>query len=203
MMAACRLLPIARMCAAAGVTLAAGVIMASLGGQSSSGAEVAGPPLAGWMQKFEPAALPAALPAASFVDEDGSRVSLGDFRGRLVLVNFWATWCGPCVREMPSLDRLQAEFDGRDLVVLGLSEDRSGWDRIAPFRARLGLMHMRLLHDAGSRFMFASRIRGLPTTILVGRDGGELGRLAGPAEWDVPEALALIRHYLQADRTRN
>ena len=155
------------------------------------------------MQKFEPAAAPAAPPAASFVEEDGSRVSLGDFRGRLVLVNFWATWCGPCVREMPSLDRLQAEFDGRDLVVLGLSEDRGGWDRIAPFRDRLELKHMRLLHDAGSRFMFASRIRGLPTTILVGRDGKEIGRLAGPAEWDAPEALALIRHYLEAGRTGN
>ena len=202
-MAACRLLPIARIRVAAGVVLAAGLIMASLGGQSSSRAQPAGPPLAGWMQKFEPAAEPVAPPAGVFVDEDGSRVSLGDFRGRLVLVNFWATWCGPCVREMPSLDRLQAEFDGRDLVVLGLSEDRSGWDRIAPFRARLGLTHMRLLHDAGSRFMFASRIRGLPTTILVGRDGRELGRLAGPAEWDAPEALALVRHYLEAGRTRN
>ena len=189
--------------AAAGAALAAGVIMASLGGQSSSGAEASGPPLAGWMQKFEPAAAPAALPAGAFVDEDGSRVSLGDFRGRLVLVNFWATWCGPCVREMPSLDRLQAAFGDGDFVVLGLSEDRGGWDRIAPFRARLGLAHMRLLHDAGSRFMFASRIRGLPTTILVGRDGRELGRLAGPAEWDAPEALALIRHYLGAGRIRN
>lgn len=186
--------------ARAGLWLAALLIMASPGVQSSAGAEAGGPPLAGWMQGFEPAAEPPPLPEAGFVDEDGATVALADFSGRVVLVNFWATWCGPCLREMPSLDRLAAALGGEGLTVVALSQDRGGWERIAPYRDRLGLRHLRLLHDPGSRFMYGVGVRGLPTSVLVGRDGRELGRLAGPAEWDAPEAVELVRHYLRRGR---
>ena len=148
------------------------------------------------MEKFVPADDPAPLPDHGFTRANGEKLTLKDFRGRLVLVNFWATWCGPCVREMPSLDRLQATLGGDDFTVIALSEDRKGWEKIAPFRERLGLKALPLYHDTRSQMMFAVKAAGLPTTILVGRDGRELGRLTGPAEWDTPEALALIRYYI-------
>ena len=173
---------------------ALGAIMAIIAGQSSAAASTK-PPLSGWMAGFAPASEPAALPGSAFVDERGRRLSFEDFRGRLVLVNFWATWCGPCVREMPSLARLHARLGSTDVAIVALSEDRLGWKKIAPFRAAHGLGNLPMFHDAGSRTMFAAQVGGLPTTILLGRDGRELGRLTGPAEWDSPEAEALIRHY--------
>ena len=83
-----------------------------------------------------------------------------------------------------------------DFTVIALSEDRSGWAKIAPFREKLGLTALPLFHDVGSKMMFGAKVRGLPTTILIGRDGRELGRLTGDAEWDSDEAVALIRYYL-------
>lgn len=148
------------------------------------------------MEKFVPATEKRRAPATPFTDAAGRNLSLADFRGRLVLVNFWATWCGPCVREMPSLERLHKQLGGADFTVIALSEDRKGWEVIAPFRTRIGLGDLPLFHDLKSETMFSLKGRGLPTTILFDREGYELGRLVGPAEWDTPEAVALIRYYL-------
>lgn len=178
-------------------------IMAIIGADSSTYARadtvsnaMNAPPRTGWMEKFEPAAAPAALPAAIFTEENGAKRVLADFRGRVVLMNFWATWCGPCVREMPSLERLHRKLGSADFTVIALSEDRKGWEKITPFRKELGLTALPLFHDVGSKMMFGARVRGLPTTILVGRDGREIGRLTGHAEWDSDEAVALMRHYI-------
>lgn len=148
------------------------------------------------MEKFEPAAVPAPAPDTVFTKEDGTKRTLADFHGKIVLVNFWATWCGPCVREMPSLERLHNKLAGDDFTVLALSEDRKGWDKITPFRKEIGLTVLPLYHDVSSKMMFAAKTPGLPTTILIGRDGKELGRLTGPAEWDSDEAVALMRYYI-------
>lgn len=153
-------------------------------------------PLTGWMEKFEPATAPAALPTTEFTEQDGAKRVLADFNGKIVLMNFWATWCGPCVREMPSLERLHQKLGSADFTVIALSEDRKGWAKITPFRKELGLTALPLFHDVGSKMMFGAKVGGLPTTILIGRDGRELGRLTGHAEWDSDEAVALIQHYL-------
>ena len=176
-------------------SLAIAAIMAIIGFQSSVMAE--GPRLTGWMENFRPATEAAILPDSALTDDRGRETNLSEYRGSLVLLNFWATWCGPCIREMPSLERLHVHMAGeKDFAVLAISIDRQGWAVIEPFRKRLNLRKLSLLHDAGSRLFSASKSRGLPTTILVGPDGRELGRLPGPAEWDSPEAIALIRHYL-------
>jgi len=178
-------------------------IMAIIGADSSTytradtvSAVNSAPPRTGWMEKFEPAATPSALPAAVFTEQNGKKRALADFGGRIVLMNFWATWCGPCVREMPSLERLHRKLGSKNFIVIALSQDRKGWEKITPFRKDLGLAALPLFHDVGSKMMFGARVRGLPTTILIGRDGRELGRLTGHAEWDSDEAVALLRHYI-------
>ena len=155
-----------------------------------------------WMQNFTPAASPGPAPRTPFAARGGGDRSLADFRGKVVLVNFWATWCGPCVREMPSLIRLQRILAGPDFTVLALSQDLKGWSVIDPFVKRYRLAALPVYLDRNSAFGREVGVRGLPTTVLFGRDGRELGRLAGLAEWDSPEAVALMRHYMAAPAAR-
>jgi thiol-disulfide isomerase/thioredoxin len=120
---------------------------------------------------------------------------LADFRGRIVLVNLWATWCEPCIREMPSLDRLRAALPGEDLAIVLVSQDRGGDKVVAPFLDKLGLAIKTYL-DPKSTVGHAFEVRGLPTSILIDRDGRELGRVEGALEWDGAPAQALLRWYV-------
>ena len=144
---------------------------------------------------FEPTVPPKALVDITFTDAEGALVKLDDKRGKLVLMNFWATWCPPCVREMPSLDRLQAELGGPGFEVVALSEDREA-KAIGPFYEHFGLTGLAGYHDPYGRLVRQLLVPGLPTTILIDQAGNEIGRVVGPAEWDSPEAVALMRHYL-------
>lgn len=135
-------------------------------------------------------------PDLVFLLPDGGEARLSDFRGRVVLLNLWATWCAPCVREMPSLDRLQALSGGPDFEVVALSLDRGGLEQVAPFYERLGIGNLAVYLDPRNESMRALRPRGLPTTIVVGRDGTELGRVEGEKEWDGPAAQELVRNAL-------
>ncbi len=113
------------------------------------------------------------------------------------MLNFWANWCAPCVREMPSLDRLQSALEDRDLAVLAVSIDRGGAKVIRPFAKRLGLERLGLYHDPKGALFKAFGVTGLPTTFLIDRRGQIVGAYPGAAEWDGPEARALIEHYLR------
>jgi thiol-disulfide isomerase/thioredoxin len=154
------------------------------------------PPLAGDMGQFKPADPPQPAPALQFTDGDGNQYSLADFKGRVVLVNLWATWCVPCVKEMPSLDRLQTALGGKDFTVLAISQDRGGARVVDPFLDKLGLSALKRYLDPKGTVGRAFAVRGLPTSVLIDRDGRELGRLEGGAEWDGPAAQAMIKHYL-------
>jgi len=136
----------------------------------------------------------------AFVDGQGRKVELADFAGRTVLLNLWATWCAPCVKEMPSLDRLQATLGGRDFQVVALSVDRGGRDTVEPFLKKLGIQNLELYFDQPSASMSALGPRGLPTTLLVGPDGKELGRVEGGVEWDSPEVVAFLRKQIGGGR---
>ncbi len=155
----------------------------------------AAPPIAGTVVNFTPAETPRPVPETRFTDLAGRPHTLAHIRGRVVALNLWATWCGPCIREMPSLDRLQAELGGEDFTVVLMSQDRLGAEQVEPFLARLGIGLTSQLDPKMALFR-ALGGRGLPTTILIDARGIELGRLEGAAEWDRPEALALIRYYL-------
>jgi thiol-disulfide isomerase/thioredoxin len=136
---------------------------------------------------------PRPMPELHFADGDGHPLTLADFRGRAVLLNIWATWCVPCRKEMPSLDRLQARLGGRDLVVVPLSIDRKGADVVRPFYRKLGLASLGVYLDQSGNNASALNIEGLPTTLLIDREGREVGRAAGPAEWDAPAVISKIR----------
>ena len=139
---------------------------------------------------------PRTVPDLSFVDGEGHAMSLGDFRGRPVLLNIWATWCVPCRAEMPALDRLQAGFDKSQFLVLPLSIDRKGSSVVKPFYEELGLKALGIYVDQSGKAASALDAVGVPTTLLIDRDGREVGRKIGPTEWDSPEVIALLREHL-------
>ncbi len=147
----------------------------------------------GAVQNFVPAREPLPLEVIEFVDGDGNPLTLADFTGRVVLLNLWATWCAPCREEMPALDALQADAGSDDFLVLALSLDRGGIEKPRDFLGEIGIQHLALYHDKTGRMGTRLGAFGLPTTLLIGRDGKSLGRLVGPAHWDDPDAVALVQ----------
>jgi thiol-disulfide isomerase/thioredoxin len=132
-----------------------------------------------------------------FANGQGEPMSLDDFRGKVVLLNIWATWCVPCRREMPTLDRLQAELGGLDFEVVALSVDRQGLRVVVDFYQELGLRQLGIYNDMSAEAPRKLKAPGIPTTLLLDRDGNELGRLLGPAEWDSPEMVSFLRGYVE------
>ncbi len=128
----------------------------------------------------------------SFEDETGSKTTLADFKGKAILLNLWATWCLPCRHEMPSLDRLQKQMGSDQFEVVALSLDRAGREAARKFFDEIQVENLKLYIDPTMKAGTGLRAVGMPTTILIGKDGKELGRLPGPAEWDSPAAKALI-----------
>lgn len=131
-----------------------------------------------------------------FVDGAGRDLTLADFRGRVVLLNVWATWCVPCREEMPTLDALQDKLGGNDFHVLPLSIDRAGLKVVRRFYDQIGIRHLGMYLADSTRVMFAFGALGLPTTILIDRDGFERGRLVGPAEWDSRVVITQIQNLI-------
>lgn len=143
---------------------------------------------------------PRTLPAVSFMNGEGAEKTLADWRGKVVLLNLWATWCGPCREEMPSLDTLKermAEEEAFDLVAV--SVDKGGPDKPRAFLEEIGVKNLKLYNDPEAKLNVRLKAFGMPTTLLIDRQGREIGRLTGPAEWDTDEAVALIRAAI--DRT--
>lgn len=155
------------------------------------------PPTNGAMQGFILYDKRRELSAEPFLDGAGNTRHFADFRGRVLLVNFWATWCAPCIEEMPDLAALQDGMGGEDFTVLAISQDRGGRDVAEPFvRDRLGLPRLPVLYDPNSALGRAMGVKGLPTTFLIDRRGRAVGHYLGAAEWNAPGARAMIRHVI-------
>lgn len=141
---------------------------------------------------------PRAVPELRFDDGNGKPLTLANFRGKLVLLNIWATWCGPCREEMPTLDRLQARLGGPDFEVVALSIDRAGIGVVTAFYDEIGIKHLARYIDGSGKAAGQLAAVGLPTTLLIDREGREIGRHVGPAEWDAPAMVTFFEQQISA-----
>lgn len=146
----------------------------------------------GEMQDFRTVSDPPDQPRNTLTRWDGSTTSLPEKRGKLVLVNFWATWCAPCVEEMPALDALQGALGSDAFEVVAVSMDQR-IDDAQIFYERQNIEHLGLYHDEALSAGLAAGARGLPLSVLYDRNGQEIGRLDGAAEWDSEDAKTLLR----------
>jgi thiol-disulfide isomerase/thioredoxin len=146
----------------------------------------------GEMTAFRFHAAPRGLASVRFVDASGAPRSLSDWRGKIVLLNLWATWCAPCRKEMPALDRLQKSLGSEGFEVVALNLDRGGVETAKKFLDQIKIEALKLYADPSTRASNELNAVGMPTTILIDRDGRELGRIVGPAEWDSADAQRLI-----------
>ena len=134
-----------------------------------------------------------AVPNLTFKNASGADVSLENWKGRVVLVNLWATWCAPCRKEMPALAALQKQLGSADFEVVALSVDRKGIVASQAFLKETGADALALYADETTKTLDELQGLGLPLTVLIDRKGREIGRLLGPAEWSSAEATALIK----------
>lgn len=130
-------------------------------------------------------------PRTVFTSADGRELELESLRGKTVVLNVWATWCPPCVKEMPSLDRLQALRGNNDFEVVTISIDRTKFEP-AKFFADNNIENLAPWHDGSYGIPGNLRLMGYPTTLIYGPAGNEIAYLEGEAEWDSEEALALV-----------
>jgi len=131
-----------------------------------------------------------------FSDGAGRPTSLAAFRGRVVLLNVWATWCPPCREEMPTLDRLQATLGSPGFEVVALSIDHAGLPVVRDFFNRTSIKHLQPYVDTSGDTLSKLAVAGVPLTLLIDRDGREIGRKLGPAAWDNPRMVQLIRSHM-------
>lgn len=207
------MMPVRKATLAAGfglvAALAAGLALygtGSTGGNTVSAGPCAGtadtlkrvaPHARGEVAAFQVGAAPRPAPALSFKGPDGADLALADLKGRLRLVNLWATWCAPCKAEMPALDRLQAAMGGDAFAVVAVNVETRNLDKPPLWLKENGITHLAYYGDPGGRVLpavqKATGSAGLPTTLLVDGEGCEIGVMKGPADWGSEDAQRLVR----------
>jgi thiol-disulfide isomerase/thioredoxin len=145
---------------------------------------------------------PKPAPDLQFTDGDSKNRSLVDFQGKIILLNIWATWCVPCRKEMPTLDRLQAALGGPDFDVVTLSIDHKGMEAVTAFYAEIGIQHLaRYVTPSSNEAMDKLGVFGIPATFLIDRQGQIVAQRQGPAEWDAPEFVAYFKNFITTKET--
>jgi thiol-disulfide isomerase/thioredoxin len=132
----------------------------------------------------------------TFANEKGETIDLSKWKGRVVLLNLWATWCTPCKKEMPDLAKLQTALGSKDFEVVALSVDRKGLDASKAFLTEIGASNLAAYIEPEAKSLAALQALGLPATVLIDRQGKEAGRILGPAEWASPDAQAMVKALL-------
>ena len=143
--------------------------------------------------KLKPTDPPVAVPDIDFVDADGREHHLAEFRGHGMVINLWATWCVPCVAEMPSLLALEKALAPADIAVLPLSSDRGGAAAVAAFYEKHGIAGLPVLLDPRGAAARTLGARGIPTSVIIDTQGREVARMEGSADWSTPAAQALVK----------
>jgi thiol-disulfide isomerase/thioredoxin len=135
----------------------------------------------------------ASLPAFQFFTPDNQARTLADYRGRGVVLNLWATWCGPCVAELPTLDALAAAVAADGIAVLPLSSDAGGAASVRAFYDGHDIDHLPILLDPGGAITQAWQVPGIPVTVIFDRSGHPRARLVGSADWSTPAAISRVK----------
>ncbi|MCY4191839.1 MAG: TlpA disulfide reductase family protein [Rhodospirillaceae bacterium] len=154
------------------------------------------PPFSGVTRPFIYLKEPRTVRLDPLEDARGAPVALDRYRGKVLLVNFWATWCGPCIHEMPTLDRLQGALGGEYFDVLPISLDRKGLEKVTPFWREQGYKHLPILLDSRWKSARNLGVSSLPATFLLDHNHRIIGYLIGAAKWDSPQAKAFLRFYI-------
>jgi len=139
---------------------------------------------------------PALMPELDFVNYKNRKLNLESFRGKVILLNIWATWCIPCQEEMPALDRLQAKLGSAEFEVVALAIDKGQINIIEDFYEKLEIRSLAMYHDSIGSASSKLSTNGIPATYLINREGKALGGVLGPVEWDSPEIVKEIRNHL-------
>ncbi|WP_281858811.1 TlpA disulfide reductase family protein [Litoreibacter halocynthiae] len=142
---------------------------------------------------------PRAVPTTAVTDASGKAVKLSDYRGKYVLLNFWALWCAPCVKEMPSLERLDAALGSAKFEVVTITTGRNSRAAVDKFFTEKKITHLPKLFDPKMALLRAIGGGSLPLTVLIGPDGLEVARFNGDAEWDSPTAQAMLRGWMSGN----
>ena len=153
----------------------------------------------GDMKKMTIASNPTSAPKTIFFDDDGKELTLNDFKGRLTLVNFWATWCAPCRKEMPSLKVLSNQLGGDTFQVLTIATMRSSEEAVNKFFNDNNIIGLPKFRDPKGHLARASGVAALPLTMLLDRKGNEISRLIGDADWSQDETIEFIKKALEID----
>jgi len=173
--------------------LVLGGAMAAIALPAAAEAEISKSLIKGSMSRFKLTRPPRAVPDLEFLDVNNQPLRLTDFDGQARLINLWATWCQPCVKEMPSLDRLQANMPRDRFMILPISVDGPSKAKVVPFYKERSLFDLHVYYDKDKTAMSVLGVTLLPTSILVDPNGRELGRLEGDADWDTLDGLNLMR----------
>ena len=189
-----------RRLATATLAMGASLYVAALSGATPAAAQSLGAQFGqgGEMARLTVHPEPRPRAETAFSNVDGDELRFADYAGKVVLVNFWATWCPPCLKEMPSIDRLAGALEGPEFEVLAISTDRGDIGKPTRWFAQNGIENLEVLHDARMALAREVALLGQPTTLILDRQGREIARFIGEAEWDSPEAKALIEGVIAA-----
>ena len=154
----------------------------------------------GDMKKMTIANNTTSAPKTIFFDTGGKELTLNDFKGRLTLVNFWATWCAPCRKEMPSLEVLSNQIGGDTFQVVTIATMRSSEEAVKKFFNDNNIIDLPKFRDPKGYLARASGVAALPLTILLDRNGNEISRLIGDADWAQDETIEFIKKAIEIDR---
>lgn len=187
---------------AVGLSAIAAIVIALRDGdgplQTADGALVANDPaemqamLEGSMKKLRFHPSPQALPAVGFISEEGDEATLLDYRGKYLLVNFWATWCAPCRKEMPMLSALQETYGGERFEVLTIATGRNPLPAMEAFFDEIGVTNLPFHRDPKQELARNMDVIGLPVNVLIDPEGREIARMLGDADWNSDSARAML-----------